>query len=131
MNDKKLKITEIMEMERNAVYDMLVAYSEKMLTNMFTIESRHEANLFLMINRIKNVCSATKARKRCGKSDNTGPDGLVIEHPLREREVLGSNPGRAIPKALEWLLGAQHYKQALAFLLLPNFAQLTSQHLTK
>ena len=101
MNDKKINITEIMEMERNAVYDMLVEYSEKKLTNMFTIESRHETNLFLMINRIKMVCSATKARKRCGQSDNTGPDGLVIEHPLREREVLGSNPGRAIPKALK------------------------------
>ena len=34
---------------------------------------------------------------------------------LREREVVGSNPGRAIPKALKMvpvatLLGAQHYK---------------------
>ena len=46
---------------------------------------------------------------------HTGPPGSVVEHPLRDREVVGSNPGRAIPKALKMvpvatLLGAQHYK---------------------
>ena len=39
----------------------------------------------------------------------------VVEHPFREREVVGSKPGRAIPKTLRMvpvatLLGAQHYK---------------------
>ena len=39
----------------------------------------------------------------------------MVEHPLQEREVVGSNPDRAIPKALKLvpvatLLGAQHYK---------------------
>ena len=39
----------------------------------------------------------------------------MVERPLREREVVGSIPGRAIPKALKMvpvatLLGAQHYK---------------------
>ena len=39
----------------------------------------------------------------------------MIERPLWEREVVGSNPGDAIPKALKMvpvatLLGAQHYK---------------------
>ena len=48
---------------------------------------------------------------------NTGPCGSVVEHPLRDREVVGSNLGRAIPKALKMvpvatLLGAQHYKLA-------------------
>ena len=43
------------------------------------------------------------------------PIAQMVEHPLREREVVGSNPGRAIPKALKMvpvatLLGAQHYK---------------------
>ena len=43
------------------------------------------------------------------------PAGSVVEHPLRDRKVVGSNPGRAIPKALKMvpvatLLGAQHYK---------------------
>ena len=33
---------------------------------------------------------------------HTGPAGSVVEHPLRDREVVGSNPGRAIPKALKW-----------------------------
>ena len=44
----------------------------------------------------------------------------MVEHPLREREVVGSNPGRAIPKALKMvpvatLLGAQHYKASTGF----------------
>ena len=39
----------------------------------------------------------------------------MVERPLREQEVVGSNLGRAIPKALKMvpvatLLGAQHYK---------------------
>ena len=60
----------------------------------------------------------------------------MVELPLRERQVVGSNLGRAIPKALKMvpvptLLGAQHYKQALASLLLTNIAQLKSQHLQK
>ena len=32
---------------------------------------------------------------------STGPGSSVVEHPLREREVVDSNPGRAIPKALK------------------------------
>ena len=44
----------------------------------------------------------------------------MAEHPLRDREVVGSNPGRAIPKALKMvpvatLLGAQHYKASAGF----------------
>ena len=44
----------------------------------------------------------------------------MVEHPLREREVVGSNPGRAIPKSLKMvpvatLLGAQHYKESTGF----------------
>ena len=50
----------------------------------------------------------------------TGPAGSVVEHPLRDREVVGSNPGRVIPKALKMvpvatLLGAQHYKASTGF----------------
>ena len=50
----------------------------------------------------------------------TGPAGSVVEHPLRDREVVGSIPGRAIPKALKMvpvdaLLGAQHYKASTGF----------------
>ena len=49
-----------------------------------------------------------------------GPAGSVVEHPLRDREVVGSIPGRAIPKALKMvpvatLLGAQHYKASTGF----------------
>ena len=44
----------------------------------------------------------------------------MAEHPLRDREVVGSNPGHAIPKALKMvpvvtLLGAQHYKASTGF----------------
>ena len=43
------------------------------------------------------------------------PIAQVVERPPREREIAGSKPGRAIPKALKMapvatLLGAQHYK---------------------
>ena len=49
-----------------------------------------------------------------------GPAGSVVEHHFRDREVVGSNPGRAIPKALKMvpvatLLGAQHYKASTGF----------------
>ena len=49
-----------------------------------------------------------------------GPCGSVVEHPLRDREVVGANPGRAIPKALKMvpvatLLGAQYYKTSTGF----------------
>ena len=44
----------------------------------------------------------------------------MVEHPLRAWEVVGSNPGRAIPKVLKivimaTLLGAQHYKASTSF----------------
>ena len=53
-------------------------------------------------------------------ADHCGPVGSVAEHPLWDREVVGSNPGRAIPKALKMvpvatLLGAQHYKASTGF----------------
>ena len=49
-----------------------------------------------------------------------GPAGSVVEHPLQDQEVVGSNPGRAIPKALKMvpvatLLDAQHYKASTGF----------------
>ena len=44
----------------------------------------------------------------------------MVEHPLRDWEVVGSNHGRAIPKALKMvpvatLLVAQHYKASTGF----------------
>ena len=46
---------------------------------------------------------------------NEIPIAQMVDHPLREQEVVGSIPGRAIPKALKMvpvatLIGAQHYK---------------------
>ena len=67
---------------------------------------------------------------------STGPSGSVVEHPLRGREVVGSNPGRAIPKALKmvpvatWLV-AQHYQASTGFSFPENIALLTLQHLQK
>ena len=44
----------------------------------------------------------------------------MVEHPLREQEVVGSNSGRAMLKPLKMvpvatLLGAQHYKAITVF----------------
>ena len=44
----------------------------------------------------------------------------MAEHSFRDREVVDSNPGRAIPKALKMvpvatLLGAEHYKASTGF----------------
>ena len=44
----------------------------------------------------------------------------MVEHPLRDREIVASNPGHAILKALKMvpvatLLGAQHYKASSGF----------------
>ena len=77
-------------------------------------------------------CSGVRRRHCCRRrfcccqpfsnvfSSVTGPAGSVVEHPLRDREVVGSIPGRAIPKALKMvpvatLLGAQHYKASTGF----------------
>ena len=67
---------------------------------------------------------------------DTGPGGSVVEHPLREREVVGSNPGRAIPKALKLvpvatLLGAQHYKASTGFSSPNNYRTTNIATLTK
>ena len=50
-----------------------------------------------------------------GTTDVQIASAQMVERPLQEREVVGPNPGRAIPKALimvpvATLLGAQHYK---------------------
>ena len=54
----------------------------------------------------------------------------MVEHQLREREVVGSNPGSAISKVLKMvpvatLLGAQHYK-ARADFSFPNKYRTTN-----
>ena len=46
-------------------------------------------------------------------SDDDWHNGSVVEHPLCDREVVGSIPGRVIPKTLKMVLaalslGAQH-----------------------
>ena len=57
----------------------------------------------------------------------------MVEHPLRDREVVGSNPSRAMPKALKMVpvatfLGAQYYKASNGFFSSTNIAQLTMRH---
>ena len=56
----------------------------------------------------------------CNPRSFTDPRGSVVEHPLWDREVVGSNPGRAIPKVLKMVpvatwLGAQYYKASTGF----------------
>ena len=44
------------------------------------------------------------------------PIAQVVERPLREREVAGSKPGRALKMVpVATLLGAQHYKASTGF----------------
>ena len=57
----------------------------------------------------------TKRKFAAQWSESPVPIAQMVECPLREREVVGWIPGRAIPKALKMvpvatLLGAQHYK---------------------
>ena len=66
------------------------------------------------------------------------PIAQMVERLLREREVVGSNPGCAIPKALKMvpvatLLGAQHYiiRQTLALLSLTTNTANIAQKLKK
>ena len=67
------------------------------------------------------ICSFQgKSFLKYSDARETGPCGPVVEHPLRGREVVGSNPGGATPKALKLvpvatLLGAQHYKTSTGF----------------
>ena len=66
----------------------------------------------------------------------TGPAGSVVEHPLRDREVVSSNPGRAIPKALKWYqwlpcLVLSIIRQALASLLLTKYRTTSLATLAK
>ena len=82
-------------------------------------------------------CKTVKGQGETWQLSNfSGPAGSVVEHPLRDWEVVGSNPGRAIPKALKMvpvatLLGAQYYKASTVSLLRTHIAQLTTQRLQK
>ena len=60
----------------------------------------------------------------------------MVEHPLREREVVGSNPGGAIPKAFKMvpvatLLGAKHYKASTGFSSPNKYRTTNIETLTK
>ena len=65
----------------------------------------------------------------------------MVEHPLWDQEVVGSNPGRAIPKALKMvpvatLLGAQYCKAITGFsspnkYYTTNIATLTKKQKSK
>ena len=60
----------------------------------------------------------------------------MVEHPLWGWEVLCSNPGRAIPKALKMvpvatLLGAQHYKASTGFSSPNKYCKTNIPTLTK
>ena len=62
--------------------------------------------------------------------------GSVVEHPLRDREVVGSNTDRAIPKVLIMvpvaiLLGAQFYKASTGFSSPDKYRKTNIATLTK
>ena len=61
------------------------------------------------------------------------PVAQVVERPFRDREVVGSKPGRTIPKAIKMvpvatLLDAYHYKASTGFSSLAKIALLTSHN---
>ena len=67
-----------------------------------------------------------------------GPDGTVVERSLREREVEGSDPGRAITMAFKWyqwlpclVLSIIRQAQALALLSLTTNTTNIEQLLLK
>ena len=67
------------------------------------------------IRLMSNLVGRPRRQVFSRRSSKPVPIAQMVERPLREREVVGSNPGRAIPKALKMvpvatLLGAQHYK---------------------
>ena len=60
----------------------------------------------------------------------------MLELPLRDREAVGSNPGRAIPKALKivpmaTLLGARYYKASTGFSSPHKYRTANNATLTK
>ena len=48
---------------------------------------------------LTHIIMEKTAPKQTFMTRNTVPIAQMVERPLREREVVGSNPGRAIPKA--------------------------------
>ena len=84
----------------------------------------------MIYNFMQNLCAYNDAfltKSGCGS---------VVEHPLRDREVVGSNPGRAIPKALKMvpvatLLGAQYYKASTGFSSSNQYCTINIATLTK
>ena len=96
-----------------------------------------QQSTYLVFNTITvHVFAALFNLEPMDRASDTGPAGSVVEHPLWDREVVGSNPGRAIPKVLKWYkwlpcLVISIIRQALASLLQTHIAQLTSQHLQR
>ena len=81
----------------------------------------------------RNICFFWRNDKKY-LSIIIGPGDSVVEQPLQEREIVGSKPGRTIPRLYKWYhwlpcLVLSIIRQALASLLLTNISQLTSQHL--
>ena len=97
-------------------------------------------------NRTKNIMNKHKVKHHRNSDTKTGnrdnqnhclgrvsnemrvPKSQMVERLLREREVVGSNPDRAIPKVAT-LLGAQHYKACTDSSLINTTN--TAQKLTK
>ena len=85
---------------------------------------------------LKIGSKSPKSSQLCIVSQFTGPRGSVVESPLRDREVVGSNPGCAIPKALKMvpvatLLGAQYFKASTGFSSPNRYRTTNNATLTK
>ena len=120
-----------------SAFRFLIVYKEQKIYSVFSVNldiGPHTASVTFKITENSLVTDICQLQIFGIFAGDRRPCGLVAEHPLRDREVVGSNPGRAIPKALkgyQWLpcFVLSIIRQALASLVLTNIAQLTLQHL--
>ena len=106
-----------------SAFRFLIVYKEQKIYSVFSVNldiGHHTASVTSKITENSLVTDICQLQIFSIFAGDRRPCGSVVEHPLRDREVVGSNPGRAIPKALKMvpvatLLGAQHYKASTGF----------------
>ena len=104
-----------------SAFRFLIVYKEQIIYSVFSVNldiGPHTASVTSKITENSLVTDICPYQIFGIFAGDRRPCGPVVEHPLQE--VVGSNPGRAIPKALKMvpvatLLGAQHYKASTGF----------------
>ena len=106
-----------------SAFRFLIVYKEQKIYSVFSVNldiGPHTASVTCKITENSLVTDICQYQIFGIFAGDRRPCGSVAEHPLRDQEVVGSNPGRAIPKALKilpvaTLFGAQHYKASTGF----------------